>query len=256
MIRFRRPEEAPEILLTTGVGRRDSLARKLEADPDAKLSFDSSVYGDRSVKDALLCAQHGKCAFCEQRVFERKYVDVEHFRPKGEVRQSRESAPLERGYWWLAYEWTNLVLACEQCNTDHKSTLFPLANPEQRARRPEDPLSAEQPLFIDPSQEDPLEYLRFRRHVAYSVDDNLRGLRTRDGLGLNRAPLLRHREEHLSRVKALAFVARRGKTQRLRERAKDVLVRLALPDAEFSAMVLIYLLDELPDAAARARSAR
>lgn len=256
MIRFHRPEQAPEILRTKGVTRRSSLASKLDADPDAKLSFDSAVYGDSSVKDVLLRAQNAKCAFCEQRVHECKYVDVEHFRPKGEVRQSRASAALDRGYWWLAYEWSNLLLACEHCNSDHKSTLFPLANPAQRARNPGDDLSAEQPLFIDPSREDPLEHLRFRRHVAYAVEDSDRGRCTRDELGLNRAPLLRRREEHLNKIKALVHVARSGTSDALCERARAALIRLAQPDAEFSAMVLIHLLDALPDAAKQVQSAR
>jgi uncharacterized protein (TIGR02646 family) len=244
MIRFRRPDEPPEVLRSKGVAKRKAHAEKLADAPDDKLNFDGEIYGDATVKSALMAAQHGKCAFCEQRAFEARYLDVEHFRPKGAVRQSRASARSARGYWWLAYEWTNLLLACEQCNTDFKGELFPLADPGTRATTPEADLSREAPLLVDPSSEDPTEFVRFRRHVAYAVDDNARGVATCETVGLNRVPLLRRREEHLAQVKALAFVARSGATEALRDRARAALLRLAQPDAEFSAMVSVYVVDE------------
>jgi hypothetical protein len=77
----------------------------------------------------------GKCAYCERRM-DGYYGDAEHFRPKGAVKNldlagrprpilcrvpslSREgqieiSHP---GYFWLAYDWRNLVPACPSCNS-------------------------------------------------------------------------------------------------------------------------------------------
>jgi hypothetical protein len=38
------------------------------------------------------------------------------------------------GYFWLAYVWANLFLACQLCNQSFKKNLFPLADPAKRAR--------------------------------------------------------------------------------------------------------------------------
>jgi uncharacterized protein (TIGR02646 family) len=124
--------------------------------------FDRTVYAEHSVKDALIAMQHAKCAFCEAKPLHVSSGDVEHFRPKAAVRQS-ETSGLERpGYFWLAYEWENLLFACERCNRRHKRNLFPLVDPTMRARGPSGDLAQEQPVFIDPSAEDPTPHITFR----------------------------------------------------------------------------------------------
>ncbi len=76
----------------------------------------SSVYGHRAVRSALAACQFGKCCFCESKIQHVMSGEVEHFRPKGGVRQ-RRSDPLDRpGYYWLAYDWSNLLLSCQSCN--------------------------------------------------------------------------------------------------------------------------------------------
>src|SRR5574341_1145443 len=65
----------------------------------------------------------GKCAYCETLIAENHPGDIEHFRPKGRVTDSMgrqlmvqdengEEYP-HPGYYWLAYDWKNLLLACE-----------------------------------------------------------------------------------------------------------------------------------------------
>ena len=53
---------------------------------------------------------YNKCAYCE--CIEYK-PDVEHYRPKGRVDGSDGN---DFGYYWLCYEWTNLIPACSECN--------------------------------------------------------------------------------------------------------------------------------------------
>ena len=78
--------------------------------------FSSDVYGHESVKSALKNLQHGKCCFCEAKVSHVSHGDVEHFRPKAGY-QIDENAPLVRpGYFWLAYDFSNLFFACQICN--------------------------------------------------------------------------------------------------------------------------------------------
>ena len=85
--------------------------------------------------------------------------DVEHYRPKGGWVQDERDRLRRPGYYWLAYEWTNLLFACQKCNQSFKRNRFPLADPAARARSPTDDLAAETPLLIDPASEDPEETL-------------------------------------------------------------------------------------------------
>jgi hypothetical protein len=106
------------------------------------------------VKAALRIAQHDKCGFCESKVTHVAFGDVEHFRPKAAFRAIQGDALTRPGYYWLAYEWTNLLFACEPCNRRHKGNLFPLVDEATRARSHTDDITRETPLFIDPTAED------------------------------------------------------------------------------------------------------
>ena len=52
-----------------------------------------------------------KCAYCESSLVGGD-MDVEHYRPKGGVSE----VPDHSGYYWLAYDWENLVASCSFCN--------------------------------------------------------------------------------------------------------------------------------------------
>ena len=69
-----------------------------------------------------------KCAFCESKRFK---PDVEHFRPKKNV----TGIVGHIGYYWLCYEWTNLIPTCSDCN-DIKHTSFPISNEAKRIYGP------------------------------------------------------------------------------------------------------------------------
>ena len=91
--------------------------------------------------------QHSKCQFCEKPLEGRIEQDVEHFRPKCEVRPwdipqdladagiavsqpangRRTSDRIELGYRFLAYHPFNYAAACKPCNTVFKGNLFPIA---------------------------------------------------------------------------------------------------------------------------------
>jgi uncharacterized protein (TIGR02646 family) len=105
-----------------------------------------------------------KCAFCETNTHAEAHKDVEHYRFK-------------TYYYWLAYEWTNLLLACQICNRDFKKIQFPLEN--ETNRQTTHPLSitstlersechilsdrfvAETSLLLHPAIDNPNEHLRF-----------------------------------------------------------------------------------------------
>ncbi|HEX8454066.1 MAG TPA: hypothetical protein VF647_18410 [Longimicrobium sp.] len=237
----------PEVLLTRGVQCRDRVCTRLQAQqngsaPPGKLHFDQGVYGNPTVKSTLVGAQHQKCCYCESIIG--SAGDIEHFRPKGGVQQSA-SEPVEApGYYWLAFEWTNLLLSCKPCHQLYKKNLFPLRNPQRRARKPSDPLSREKLLLIDPAAMEPEDYISFRREVPYAVRGNRIGKSTLEVLQLhNRTDLNDRRRTHLESVIQMRVVVDLAKLNpknlRLRKaarRAEAFLVR-ALSDAgEFSAM--------------------
>jgi uncharacterized protein (TIGR02646 family) len=190
MIRVIKPEQAPRILRERGQRTTEQNQSAFEAGTRT-FEFDSSLYGAKSVKNALIGAKHGKCAFCEAKIRHIDHGDVEHLRPKGGFRQSAED-PLEQpGYFWLAYAWHNLFLACSLCNQSFKRNLYPLVDTARRARSHLDDLGAEEPLLIDPAKEDPAMLISFRQEVAFPIDDHRRARITIEILGLNRVELAR-----------------------------------------------------------------
>lgn len=118
---------------------------------------------------------HGKCAYCESLIAANQPGDIEHFRPRGKV-TNMENKPImvdkgnglepHPGYYWLAYDWQNLLLSCRDCNSISKSkstgkligkgNRFPVKN--FRAIRPGEEIR-EEPLLIHPVLEDPEEHL-------------------------------------------------------------------------------------------------
>jgi uncharacterized protein (TIGR02646 family) len=204
---------------------------------DRDFEFDSKLYG--RAKPRLSAVQHGKCAFCEAKILHTQPGDVEHFRPK-KAWSEAAGKPMQRpGYYWLAYEWTNLVLSCEECNRRGKKNLFPLADEAKRARSHHARLEDEAPLFVDPAAEEPSEHLGFRQEVVFPRTE--RGSITRDTLDLNRETLQEHRREHLETIRMLREAALVLGKDPLVEALYEKLHSASQPDAEYSAMVRAFL---------------
>jgi uncharacterized protein (TIGR02646 family) len=134
---------------------------------------DRAVYHHDEVHAALERLCHHKCAYCEAPATAAASWDVEHYRPKGRVSER----PDHPGYYWLAYDWDNLLLACAMCNqrrrdrptwedpepgrTAGKADRFPLADEATRAMGPDGDLAAERRLLLDPTRDDPEGHLTF-----------------------------------------------------------------------------------------------
>lgn len=246
MIRIERPIEIPKVLREAGTRENIRICREYDDSRSEiqsgrkKLTFDSSIYGHQSVKSALFEAQHGKCCYCERKFGATSYGAVEHFRPKGAAQQTKSAARLVPGYYWLAFKWDNLLVSCERCNTSHKGSLFPLKDPNVRARHHDDDLCVEVPLLVDPSQEDPRDHIRFRREAVEAVTP--RGLETIAGVGLRRSDLEEARKERLDIVELLHGIqGMKSKIEESKRRqAKEMLRMYSSAQSEFSAMVLDF----------------
>ena len=173
-----------------------------------------SLWSKIEVKKFLHEAQHGKCCFCERKRDSNGEIDVEHFRPKSAVKESG-SHP---GYWWLAYEWNNLFLACKTCNQQHKGTKFPLKDETKRAFSKNDNLENEEPYLINPLKEEPEDFIEYNipeddeeiRPIK-AIGKCERGEETVNELtGINDESVIRERAEHL---RTLRLVQRSGTTE-------------------------------------------
>lgn len=169
-------------------------------------------YNHPDIKNALLAETHSKCAYCESKVRHVTYGDVEHITPKS-------SAPERR------FEWANLTIACDVCNTNklhHEDVLDPHAiNPE--------------------------DHLAFEGPFVWALDNV--GQTTELRLKLNRLPLIERRTERARALWTLIALA----TAQQDEKARDALVaditqRELAEDSEYTALsrtlVARYLTDQ------------
>ena len=60
------------------------------------------------MRDALFALFNGKCAYCESRDDPLAPLNVQHHRPEGGA-LALDGAFSPDHYWWLAYDWENLL---------------------------------------------------------------------------------------------------------------------------------------------------
>jgi uncharacterized protein (TIGR02646 family) len=150
-------------------------------------------YKDVEVKKALEKLFHNKCAYCEGEAASQGPWDVEHYRPKGSVKENSTHS----GYYWLAYTWDNLLPSCTFCNQRHvdqptwdepvagpaagKLDQFPLLDEQDRAMAPDSPLSKEKPALLNPCIDQDCEaYFRYdiQGHILAAESGSPRAERT------------------------------------------------------------------------------
>jgi hypothetical protein len=198
-------------------------------DEPFRFKFNNAIWKD--LKDWL--KEHvfyERCAYCERQI-SGYYGDAEHFRPKGavlcqdaagalgcpdcEIVNPIDGQPLtlgHPGYFWLAYDWRNLLPSCVYCNSgEGKNERFdvsaghlvlvkldqsvvdaidPKAQPRPSAKwpgyyylSPTDLDEREQPLLLNPLNCDdarnPHRHIRFGvRGIIAAVDESPLGLNT------------------------------------------------------------------------------
>lgn len=117
----------------------------------------NSRYKMNDIRSDLISIYNGKCAFCEQKI---EQYHIEHFRPK-------------KTYYWLAYSWDNLLMACPTCN-EHKGVQFDLLGTKARFVNSPANLNCinsisssydaiELPKMVNPENTDPKGKINFTR---------------------------------------------------------------------------------------------
>ncbi|MCB9294525.1 MAG: hypothetical protein H6559_15585 [Lewinellaceae bacterium] len=160
------------------------------------------------VRERLKGIYYNKCAYCED--IQNK-PEVEHYRPKKKLSEDRNHP----GYYWLCYEWTNLLPACHYCNTDKgKRNQFSIRGIRVSAppRLPDgswnqsandasvSPLIDEEPYLLHPEIDQPDDGSYFKFHNTgemEGIDPKERGEKTIEICDLNREDLLEKRREKI-----------------------------------------------------------
>ena len=157
--------------------------------------FDATIW--RRYKPVLLEMFHHKCAFCEKRldVYE---GEVEHFRPRNGA-QGQDGSFSPKHYWWLAYEWGNLLIVCKTCGYLKKS-LFPVDG--NRSEQNDDPFN-EQYVLIDPCTDEPHDHFWFDTELCTIIAKTSRGQIMIEMLDLNRKSLIEQRKSDIRTIKTL-----------------------------------------------------
>lgn len=208
-----------------------------------------NIYRDPTVVKKLKALYNEKCAYCES--FEPE-PEVEHYRPKKRVTGVTGSI----GYYWLCYEWSNLLPACHDCNKQRsKGNHFPIEGIRQitptlsagiidlneNSLTSNSLLIGEIPLLLNPEHPnfDPFNYffinpkgkicpkpinttLQYRQAVV--TIDKMR--LNRDKLELNIRK--RHIRYYIKRVKIILYQYLNGKTTTasFEENFKEILIEI------------------------------
>lgn len=166
MNKVTKSDKVPSILIDKGT-KEIVLLRESVAENEP-LVFNAQIYAADEVKKQLKSDQFGKCAYCE-RSLNGDFGAVEHFRPKGGYQIEDEKYLRKPGYYWLAYDWNNLLYSCSECNTSYKRNFFPLANENQRDIEHEN-ITKEEPLLLNPATDEIGDYIEFHRHLVAVKD--------------------------------------------------------------------------------------
>ncbi|MDM8525698.1 HNH endonuclease [Desulfococcaceae bacterium HSG8] len=102
--------------------------------------FDGRIYNN-AVKQELREIYHNKCAYCESVMSDDAFT-IEHYRPKKG----------SYSYYWLGYEWSNLLPVCEKCNNS-KGDRFPVEVPSRVSKNSDKKSRVKAPLLLPNSSE-------------------------------------------------------------------------------------------------------
>lgn len=162
---------------------------------------------DREIKKNLHEIFHGKCGYCETKIESYVTGTVDRYRPNNGVRDKNEYH--QDLYWWLTFEWDNLIYSCKECN-QYKGNYFPIKG--IRASNQNDHYENELPLLLNPYLDEPENHLNYIyndfNHINALTNE---GNQTIELLRLNRTDLIDGRKNASIEVKNAVESLIRGK---------------------------------------------
>lgn len=176
-----------------------------------------NAYKDAPVKDALGEESCGKCGYCESKILDTQFGDVEHIRPK-------QTWPN------LRLEYENLLLSCIKCNNAKNVNYDPHAH------------------HVDPYRDEPSNHLLAAGPFVWPrPGDGGLGRVTEFVFSLNRAELVESRQDRLKSIEALAETYAASPNGLAKRLARAALEKEAGGCGEYSMCVLAYLRQVFPD---------
>ncbi|MGE7588552.1 AAA family ATPase [Peribacillus sp. NPDC101480] len=156
---------------------------------DKSFQLPKNVMAER--KKNIFKSFNYKCAYCESKLDFGS--DIDNYRPKSGARNSDGTVSKEH-YWWLKFEWDNLLPVCIECNAN-KSNRFPVLSKRVDPGTFEyKELANELPSLFHPYYDDSEKYLLYSED-GYIYSDNQRALITIETLNLNRISLVDQRRK-------------------------------------------------------------
>ena len=247
--------------------------------PKFQPKFDEKVWkGFRDWMEANVF--HYKCAYCETNLRQESIPDAEHFRPKREIIYQSAAAKtfdedgvevVHPGYFWLAYNWKNLLPSCHVCNRyEGKKSSFPaksyflvarlnpvevdnLTHREIRSLnwqdvyylQPEDLDAREGRLLLHPFFDNPQDHIFFDvMGKAVAKDNSPEGTASIETFALNQEHKIRYRNE--AQKSGFLYImtrvaAEQGSVDSMRAAAEKALKEYFQGEKPYAAAVYDYL---------------
>jgi len=153
------------------------------------------IYRNKEVKKELNELYHRKCAYCEDTLLNH-FKHIEHYRPKDI-------------YFWLAFSWDNLLLACEYCNVN-KGKKFRIqgtkVNYQNETLQQVQLITQQYDIVEIPMLLNPEQVLSFAQHFTFNLNGEIIEISdkmkyTIETCDLNRIELIEKRYKILKKLK-------------------------------------------------------
>ena len=143
-------------------------------------------YNHRDVKSSLMQEAHGKCVYCESRVRDVAYGEIDHIKPKSRFPDLRR-------------DYDNLAFCCQMCN-NAKSSYYSDGDGD----------------VVNPYVDDPGDHFRAVGPWIIAKGGSERAAVTLAAIDLNRSELIESRNEKLRAIAELWNCADRANPVKLR----------------------------------------
>ncbi|HAT1956920.1 TPA: HNH endonuclease [Legionella pneumophila] len=170
-------------------------------------------YKHTANKKALADACFDKCMYCESKITQTYYGDIEHIKPKSKFSE-------------LEFEWDNLGFICARCN-GLKQDKFHQDTP-----------------FIDPYKENPEDHVIAIGAFIHHKHGSERGEITISEIALNRDNLIERRQERIDAINKAIDACFRTKNQVLKANALAELKKESEADKEYSLCIKQLLITQ------------
>lgn len=154
---------------------------------------------DDDLKRNFIELFHYKCCYCEGPILNPNEGEINRYRPYDGVQDPNTFYADQ--YWWLVYDWNNLLFACKDCH-QFKANYFPIKGkrviisgksdlPYTKLTLSDQAYNVEEPLLLNPCIDHPNEHLGYGESTIIGLTP--RGQLTIELLRLNRESLVNAR---------------------------------------------------------------